>query len=367
MRVEKFFRLSWLQALLTFVNSGFVAILLFHFYKQHVTLSDIFLADAIACGANALFLLSRRSIHTRRDMRIGLGILALSIVFLILVPYSKPVFYLFYIFQVIGGVTFYIPLNILYFDNVAADGRMQNMAWYWIVGIISGIVGPLIGAFLFTRTSLPVFLTIPLVIFLIGIFLARYAPARTITYNVHDVLTRIKRIRVINILDGALHRVNGDTGMFALLFVASVAEYGGYLSFVSLIMVGVALLVARHSDKTNKRMHYLLPAALVAGVATIAFSLAHTFAIFIALTLTVRSALIIAEPLRSNIMMDVIEPHAHNWISREFYLNVGRAIIQLIAAALLFAGFSAGAFIVFGCLHLLFPILVHYKKIYSTV
>ncbi|MCX6781334.1 MAG: hypothetical protein NT003_04475 [Candidatus Magasanikbacteria bacterium] len=358
------FKPFWLQAILNFVNAGFTGILLFHFYKQHVGLSDIFFADAIGCSINALSLFARRSIHIRRDIQIGFGVLALSLIFLMIVPYSKPIFYIFYAFQTIGGIIFYVPLNILFFEKISPTERMRSMTAYWIVGIIAGVIGPIIGAFLFTHTGSVAFLSIPLAILLIGIYIARFAPADIVRYTPTEVLSHIKTLRTINLLDGALHRVSGDVGLFALLFVSTVVDYGNYLSFVSLIMVGISWIIAKKSDSSGKRMKFLWPSAVIAGIATMSFSFAHTFVIFIILTIITRSALIIAEPLRSNVMQDILHPHPINWISREFYLNVGRAIIQVIAAILLFYGSPVAAFILFGAMHMAFPLLVRWKKIY---
>lgn len=366
MMKEKF-SLTWLQAILTFVNSGFTLVLVFHFYKINVGLADIFFADAIACGLNALFLLLRRDIKTHRDMRIGYSILTLSLLAVAFIPYAKPLFYFFYILQVLGGIAFYVPLNILYFANPVTGNRMKSMAWYWIIGIITGITGPLIGAFLFLHLSIGYFLILPILLFAFGIYATRYTENITVSYKPTDILTRIKRVRLINMLDGALHRVNGDTGLFVLMFVGTLAEFSGYQSLVALAMAGIAWLIAHNSDKTNRRMVYLFPAALIAGIGTMFFSLAHSLLAFGIITLIVRSALIVAEPLRSNIMVDTIADHAQNWISREFYLNVGRSIVQLLAAILFINGLIIEAFIIFGLLHFMFPLLVHYKKIYRKI
>jgi MFS family permease len=365
--IKEKFSLSWLQAILTFVNSGFVVVLLYHFYKINVGLADIFFADAIACGLNALILLFRKNIKTHRDMRIGFGILALSLIAVAFVPYSKPLFYIFYILQVLGGIAFYVPLNILYFANPIAGDRMKNMAWYWIIGIITGITGPLLGAFLFLNLSLKYFLIVPILLFLFGIYATRFAENTTVSYTPLDVLKKIKRVRLINMLDGALHRVNGDTGLFVLMFVGSLAQFSIYLSVTALLMAAVAWIVAHNSDKTNRRMVYLLPAALIAGLGTMSFSFAHSLLAFGIITIIIRSSLIIAEPLRSNIMVDAIDAHAHNWISREFYLNIGRSLVQLSVGILFVYGFITQAFVFFGLLHFAFPLLVHYKKIYRTL
>lgn len=365
--IREKFSVSWLQAILTFVNSGFVLVLVFHFYKINVGLADIFFADAIACGLNAIFLLCRRQIKTHRDIRIGFSILAISLIAVAFIPYTKPLFYFFYILQVLGGIVFYVPLNILYFSNPTSGNRMKSMAWYWIIGIITSITGPLIGAFLFLNLPLKYFLILPILLFAFGIYATRYAENITVTYKPSDILTKIKRVRLINMLDGALHRVNGDTALFVLMFVGTLAEFSGYQSIIALVMAGVAWIVAHHSDKTNKRMIYLLPAAFIAGVGTISFSFAHSLITFGIITLIVRSSLIIAEPLRSNIMVDAIDAHNHNWISREFYLNIGRSIVQLLSAALFINGFIVAAFVIFGLLHFAFPLLVHYKKIYRKI
>ncbi len=341
--------------------------MLYSFYHQHIALSDIFFADAIACAANAMFIVMRKSIHTRRDIRIGFGLMTIGLFLVAFLPHTRTLLYAFYILQVLGAITFYIPVNILYFKGVAEDARMRGMTLYWIVGIATGVAAPLVGALLYAHTSMMVFLIVPLLLTLCGVWMAQYVPEDIISYSRGDVFNYLKGLRVINALDGALHRVSGDAGFFVLMFASTVASYSSYLSCVSLVMAAVAWIVATKSDKTNNRMKYLWPTALLAGAATMGLSLAHSFITFLILSVVARASLVIAEPLRSNVTQDSAVAHAHIWISREFYINIGRTLLQIIAGILLVIGSPTAALILFGALHIAFPFLVHRKKIYKTV
>lgn len=171
-------------------------------------------------------------------------------------------------------------------------------------------------------------------------------------------------MRLINLWDGALLKTNPVTSLFVLLYVSTVGQFGTYLSFISLVMAGVSWLVAKTSDKTNRRMRYLWPATLLAGGAVAAFVGVSTFSVFVVCMILLRSALVIAEPIRSNIMQDTIPPNDLNWISRELYLNLGRTILLFSAAGLFILGMPKGVFILFGVLHIAFPFVVRAKKIY---
>ena len=90
--------------------------------------------------------------------------------------------------------------------------------------------------------------------------------------------------------------------------------------------------------------------------------------IFFALAVVIKIVSVISDPLRSTIILD---RHASEdpvtWLSREFYINMGRAVLLGGAALCTYVGSNRLVFVFLALPYLLFPFLVHRKKIYTSI
>lgn len=364
--MEKYFRLYWLQIVVLTLVSGFISILLFHFYKQHITLPELMFAEGLGAVSICVSILLQRKVQTQRGIQMGFILMAFALIYLLVLPFSKNVFFLYTILYHLGVITFYIPYNILYFENTQADKKLQHMNWYWGIGIIVAVIAPLLGSLLYSNASLQIFLMCAIAIIAIGLFLTRYIPNQTIPYTLNQLTTIISPLRVMTAIDGSLHKVTSIVALFALLHVTTAFDFGTFLSLISLVVFTFSNALAKYSDQTKKRKEFIWPFSILAGLLCMAFIFVNSFAIFFALIALLRMVLIFVEPLRSNIQQDQLEPNPVNWISREFFLNIGRASLFLVASVLFFTGWTSQAFIMLGLLHIAYPVIMTLKRIYHT-
>lgn len=363
MRLARHFRLSWLQVILSFINYGFLGILYVNFFKNHLGFSQLFLAEGLSAAAVVIFIFQRRAYRASHDIVLGFASIAFSITFLFL-PFSPVVFYLFIIFRGLGSIIFYVPFNILYFDQRLEKRNLSSMTWYWALGLVPSVVAPVLGGFLYTYFGMGVFLSTSLVIVLFGIYCGTLVSKQKYPVSLRDLTLKLKGLRAINIVDGALHRVTNAIFIFALLYIHTEINYGTFLSIAAVVALFFAMKMARVSDTSNQRMRYLWPLCLTSGFICFAFIFARSASVFLTLAIALRSLAVFVEPLRSNIILDTREKDPINWVSREFYLNIGRVGLLFVLAALMRFNLIIPAFVFLGALHIIFPFMVHYKKVY---
>jgi len=362
--MQRIAHLYWLQAIVTFINAGFVAILYVHFFKQHISIADFLLAEGLGCLAVAVYIALRKKVTTGRDIQAGFVIFGIGLAVL-LFPFSRFLFFAYAIFRVLGVIMFYIPYNIVLFENHNKEKSLQTMTHYWIVGILSGIVGPLIGAYLFVHAGIFAFICIALIVLFGGIMYSRIVENRVYPYTFSDLVKRTATLRSIIMVDGALHKVSAIIMIFALVYFNTEFTYGGFLSFVSFVALFFMTYIAKVSDKNKKRMEFIWPLSLLLAGITTLFGFFHTGLAFVTLTILLRIFSMLVEPLRSTILLDSKGSDALNWISREFWLNIGRATIFLVSFVFLKINNPTLVFLFCASLHALFPFLVHYKRIYA--
>lgn len=364
MFLQKYFKLYQLQAILSFIGYGFVSVLYLHFYKNNISLGELFLAEGLSAFVTVLLILLRKSFFSRRDMQIGFMVVGLSL-FLLFLPFSKTVFFLYTVVRIAGTIIFYIPYNALHFQSIKKNTNLESMTLYWSVSIICSIFGPLLGMWIFSFFGLLSFVLFALFFILLGMYLSIFIPEKKIAYSFQDLRSHLIGYRMVNTLDGALHKVGPMLALFALIYIQTEFEFGGFLSFIAGVSLVGALVMAKSSDKKKKRMIYLVPLSIAAGFCTFAYSFANTFWIFLGVTIVLRILTVFIEPIRSNIILDTQNSSALNWVVRELYLNIGRTIFSVIAYILMVLNLPIVLFLFSALLHCAFPLLLYFKKIYK--
>jgi hypothetical protein len=136
--LHKQFRVWWLQALYIIVTSGFITLLYLNFVKSEVPFGYILLAEGLGYGGAAVMMLLKRQYAIRRDIRMGLIIVALALVVL-LFPFDPIVLLISYtILRVMGGILFFVPYNILFFAETHTDKKLYRMSTYFAISAVVG-------------------------------------------------------------------------------------------------------------------------------------------------------------------------------------------------------------------------------------
>ena len=360
--LNKYFKIYWIQGLESFVVTGFLYTLSSYFFKKQINLGELFLAEALATALIVVYIVFKGVFHTRSDMQLGMVLICISLVILFF-PFSRNFFYIYTAFRAIGHIIFYIPYNIIYFNNTKQDKKLQGMAWYFAVGIISGIVGPVVGGYLL-ELNFALFTVVALIVMGAAGILTFHVPQESFTYSVKGVFGKIKNLRTINIMDGMLQKTMVITTTFALLYISSAFEYGLFLSFTAIVAMIGSLYLAKVSDLTKRRMIFMIPLCLACGGVILLFPFAKTFLPFVILIIILKLFLVLADPVRANVIQDSMPHEPVNWISREMFINLGRSILFLIAYLCMRFNWSAGIFLFMALLHFIYPFLIRHKKIY---
>ena len=99
-----------------------------------------------------------------------------------------------------------MPYNILYFKNIKR-GNLEHITKYWAIGIVAGLFAPLIGSFVLAK--FPLWILFPaLFILLSAAYLTRFVGHKNIHTPQKEVLTHIRGLRTLSIIDGSLHKTS---------------------------------------------------------------------------------------------------------------------------------------------------------------
>ena len=365
MDISKYKRIYLLQALLTVLNTGFVAVLYIYFFKQHVSIAEFLLAEGLGALAVSFFIAFRGVFHVRRDMRLGFILFGIGFAVLFL-PFYKSLFFTYTILRTMGGIIFFVPYNIVLFDGYNKDKSLQAMTNYWLVGAVMGIIGPLMGTFILVQGGMVLFIGAALLFLILGIAYAGIVPSFSYVYTPKQLFSRLDSLRTVVAVDGALHKVWAIVTIFALLYFPTEVKYGGFLSFVSLFAMFFMIYIAKISDVHKKRMDFIWPFSVFSASVAVLFGFVTSAGMFVALTIVLRFFAMLVEPLRANILLDKCESNPLNWIARELWLNIGRAAIFIAAYFIIKLSEPMIVFIMCGLLHIFFPFLVQYKRIYVS-
>lgn len=365
--LKKYFKIWWLQAVYIFIGGCF-SLLYIYFIKNRISIFYILIGELCAFGLIVIYLIFRRVIYSRRTIIAGLILEIISILILLL-PF-KP-FYLvipYFILSWLAAILFFTPYNILYFEKTQKEKHLQEITFYWAISIVIGVFAPLVAAYIWHIVGLTLFIIIYVFFTVISLLLLNYVPAETYRYNIKEGLTYLKGLRTINMIDGALQRTNGIIILiFSLQYINNELDFGKFLSIIGLVALFVAFPMAKLSDKKQRRTIFIWPISIAAGLIVMSFYFVNFFWQFFVLALILKGLLVLSEPIRSNIVLDKKEKRAITWISREIYLNIGRLILMAVLVMMLYFGWYKETFIVMGALHLLFPVVVYFKKVYVPV
>lgn len=361
------FQVWWVLIAYSTVQSGFLAILFAYFVKNHLDFSLVLLAEALGYGLSVLFIISKRQFNTRHGMWFGLGLVLCSLPlllsplapFYILIPYT--------LLKTSGGIMFYIPYNTLFFAKTNQEKKLHRMTMYWAIGSTVGILAPMTGGLLFASFGLPVFVGIALTILVVGICLAGLVKPETHPYTLHSTLTNIKGFRLVSMFDGSLYTgSNLLITLYLLTFIKGEFNFGTLLSIIALVSVALTFRIARWSDRIKKRWEFIWPLSFGVGLIMASLFFVHSLVWAVVLIVAYQVLISLFNPLRSNILFDNVEHTPATWVSREFYLDVGRAIVLLCLAFVVYTGHLREAFLIMAALFAFFPFLLLLKGVYRN-
>lgn len=133
-----------------------------------------------------------------------------------------------------------------------------------------------------------------------------------------------KSLKTISVLEGSLQFFTGlIIPVYALLFFQRADEIGWFLSYIAILGLIMAVVVAHFSDKNQKRKGFIMILFLLLTLSIFSLSFASTSWAWI-ISIGIFSIIhYISLPLRLAVSMDFKKVDITFWQVREIFLNVG--------------------------------------------
>ncbi len=364
--LEKQFRVWWLQVGYMIVNSGFISLLYVYFVKSHLNFGYIILAEALGYLFSIFLILVKKQFSSQRDLRFGFLLVFCALILLLfpllpltlLIPYT--------ILKVTGAIMFFTPYNILFFESTQTSKKLSRMTSYWSIGVVVGVLAPIIGGYLFSRLGLSPFVLLALVFLGLTFYLIKFVKKEVYRYSIQEIFEDIQGFRTIVMIDGALPTAsNLLLSLYLLTFVRGAFDFGILLSSIALLSVSFSFLIAKLSDKKKKRLEFIWPLSSFAGIILLLLYFTQSFWSVVLLVVLFKFVSTMLNPIQSNIVFDRENTTASTWISREIFLNIGRTLVLLCLLPLVYLGFLKEAFVVLALLFIVFPFVVFKKGVYK--
>ena len=361
---HRFSRLQLPSLLLTLRNV--IGMLVFSFFpiflrSQSYDIWFIILMTALYTGVCVIVILFVPRYPIRTSLLAGFLCHAAAVLSLFFpLPYAA------YIYSLFVGLTlvfFWVPINYLFFASSERNTNAVDSSLYlFFPGIIAIIIPPL-GAWLITEKGFSFVFLIASLFIVIPLFIVfKYIPNEKHEAPLRASTASFKGLKTITICEGALHMFPAQViPIYALLFLNTAQEFGHFLSYVALVAFIISFFVSSQSDKMQQRKKYLYFFFILLAFSTV---------LMVAVKNTTQWLLIvgfyilinqISFPLRLAASMDVKKVDMGFWKVRELFLNIGRVLVQGIAALFFYLQLPWAVFGMFAIISIVYPFLVEKK------
>lgn len=333
----------------------------FFFHKHDLELYKIMLIWAISPLASLPVVIFSNTWNIRKFLTIGL--LSFTAMNLSLLFYNQFSYILFGIFNGIALGYFWVSNNYIFFLKSTNAHHAKNMSINFALGPLIGIVIPPIGAILIDSFNFKLFFLLTSVLSLVPLLYMRNDFFNhTMKQSFREADKAFSGLRLVAFFNGALHFFQGNfLAIYVLLYLKTEYEISGMLSYLALMSLIVSFGLAYASDKYEKRTTILYPLLFIMALLIILIPALKTlpglitvigiYAIFDNLSL----------PIRFAAPMDVVKPDIGFWRCEEVWGNLGRTIVFVIAAVLVYSENYWAAFGIFAIMTAVFPFIISFQ------
>ncbi len=356
-------RLKLPSILLTLRNV--IGILAFSFFplflrEKGYALWFIVLMTALYTGLSLLIVFVP-SFPLRSSLFIGFLLTgAASLSLLLPLPYAAYVYSL-----LVGGtlIFFWVPINYMFFAHSQKNTNATDSTLYVLVLGIVGVVLPPLGAWLIASRGYAFMFAVAALPMVIPLFLVwRYVPKENHPAPLGPSIAQFRGLKTITLVEGALHMFPAQViPIYTLLFLNTAAEFGRFLSYLALVAFVIALLVSLRSDKLQQRKVYLYVLMFALAIITVLFAGVDTLKRWYVLVGLYTLVNHISFPIRLAVSLDVKKADMGFWKVRELFLNIGRVVVQSLAALFFYLNLSWAVFGMFAILTIIYPFVVERK------
>jgi len=298
----------------------------FPFLRQHFTFGEIAFQSAVNYAIPILILPLIRGFRTRAMIVAATVIASLRLVYASGI--DRP--FELYVYAAIAGFTlvlFWIPYEMLYFQEHNVNTHGQRSASYFAMFAIASIVAPVIAGVTADRWGYsPVFLG-SAALMIIPFFLSLRMPAIRIPITLAQSLRHLHGVIPLLIFDGFFFSIPQSlVGLSLLTFTKTATQFGVANSVAAIGALVMSLVVARASDRQQDRKRSVYVASILFVVILIGMGMQHSVVPFTILLLLFTSLKTMIQPVINAIPMDLRDDHAKLYMGRQFLISVGRVV-----------------------------------------
>lgn len=276
------------------------------------------------------------------------------------IPYAL---FLYAFFSAILIVTFWIPLNFLFFRTSTTQTNAVDSSFYYVAPSLVVMVLPTLGAFVIHTLGYRWLYGISAVLYLFPLwYVWKKVPAACEIAPFQESYHTFKGLRSITLCEGALHFFTGTViPIFTLLYFTQELQIGVFTTYLGLLGVVVGLFLSHHSDKhqQRKKFIYLLFGLLALCIAALMFvKVAWQWIVGIGVYTLLTT---ISAPLRLAVSLDSKKNDIGFWKMRELWLNIGRVITLGSSWIFFTVKLYWPVFVMYALVALAYPFLVRKK------
>lgn len=333
----------------------------FYFHKQDLELYKIMLIWAISPLASLPVVIFSNTWKVRKFLIMGL--LSFTAMNLSLLFYNQFSYILFGIFNGLALGYFWVSNNYIFFLKSTNEHHAKNMSINFALGPLIAIAIPPLGALLIDGFGFKIFFLFTSIISLIPmLYVRKDFFNHTMKQSFREADKAFSGLRLIAFFNGALHFFQGNfLAIYVLIYLKTEYEISGMLSYLALMSLLVSFALAYASDKYKKRTTILYPLLFIMSMLIILIPTLKTLPALITIIGIYAIFDNLSLPIRFAVPMDVVKADIGFWRCEEVWGNLGRTIVFVIAAALVYSENYWAAFSMFAIMTAVFPFIISYQ------
>lgn len=349
------FSIGWGFAMLFYVKLGFTFTQIIMFYLVYY----------LTVISMLMFLRKAKAFSL---MKLSLSIIAVGF-FVISRLDSVTVFNLIPVIFGLTSAMFWVPYNITYFRFTRSDSRALLSGFMFLVFPLMNTVFPFISGLIIDSFGFRMIFLISVAASLIALFYVnRISDSKTLDLYYWKTLKPAKGVRTLVYLEGVWQGIAWTSiPLITFSFINSGFGYGSFLSYLGFLGAAAALILCGMSDRLRNRTFFILPVVVLVSVFTIAGGLTYSFGGWVVVNGLISFFVAMTSPFTVSVVLDKIKDVRDGMVSRELFLNLGRATGVLVVL-LCFHFFESLHYplIAAGLAFLLYPIVLRGKKLYPS-
>ncbi len=258
------------------------------------------------------------------------------------------------------NVFLFLPLNHMFFEKAARRANGESSFTYMAVwSVLEMATAPLAALVIASFGYRPLFTFAAIACIPLALAARGKTQERKLKVDIAGAAAKSGSLMPIWLLEGLMDQFGSIIlPVYALFFISSSLEFGGLLAYLAMLSLVASYLLARHSDRLQKRLPYIRQICLLAGLAAFGLGLAGSLAAWVVLAGIFAVLDNLSYPIRLAVQVDRKSHGMGFWAVREAGLNAGRFIGIAASAALFFMGLHWVVFAAYGAVYVAYPFVM---------